>query len=138
MIQRYLFRILLVDDDALDASFVDRAFQDYRDNVLVRHVEGIDEAIAELSGNPFDIVILDINLNGQSGLDAIADLRARSKTTLLPVIVFTSSTSVDDVKKAFENGANAYVEKPLSIHGYRQFAAKFLGFWAELALIPAR
>lgn len=137
MSEPYLFRILLVDDDALDASFVIRAFQDYRENVSVRHVEDIEYALGELSENPYDIVILDINLNGVNGLDAIKPMRSLPKTTLLPIVVFTSSTSSDDIVNAYKKGANAYVEKPLSIHGYRQFAAKFLGFWAEIALIPA-
>ena len=137
MSERYLFRILLVDDDALDASFVMRAFHDYRENVAVRHVEDVEAALEELSDNPYDIVILDINLNGINGLDHIKFLRAQSKNALLPIVVFTSSTSSDDVTNAYLKGANAYVEKPLSIHGYRQFASKFLGFWAEIALIPA-
>ena len=132
-----LFRILLVDDDEVDAGFVMRAFQDFRERVMIDHVDEADAAIEALADRHFDVVILDINLNGANGLEMIQPIRALKKSPYIPIIMFTSSSSADDIRRAYANGANAYVEKPLSIQGYRQFAAKFLGFWAETALVPA-
>jgi CheY-like chemotaxis protein len=131
-----LFRVLLVDDDELDAKFLMRAFGEFSERVSVSHVESAVEAMAALAEDSFNIVLLDINLNGANGLDLIVQIRQTARTRLLPVVMFTSSNSKTDIECAYGNGANAYAEKPLSIQGYRQFAMKFLDFWSDIALVP--
>jgi CheY-like chemotaxis protein len=131
-----LFRVLLVDDDELDAKFLMRALGEFSERVSVTHVESADLALQALLDESFNIVLVDINLNGTNGLDLVLGIRRTVKTRLLPVMVFTSSGSKTDIEIAYGNGANAYAEKPLSIQGYRQFASKFLDFWSGIALIP--
>ncbi len=131
-----VFRVLLVDDDELDARFLMRAFGEFGERVSVTHVESAVHAMEALTSDRFSIVLLDINLDGTNGLELLSGLRQTAETRLLPVVMFTSSSSRADIEHAYGNGANAYVEKPLSIQGYRQFAIKFLDFWSNIALIP--
>jgi two-component system response regulator len=64
------------------------------------------------------LVLLDLKLPKFSGLEVLRRLRADQRTRYVPVVVLTSSSEQDDIKKSYDNGANAYVRKPID---YRQF-----------------
>ncbi len=59
-----------------------------------------------------DVVILDINLPRQSGIDICRELRASAKWATLPIIMLTARTSALDTIMGLETGADDYVAKP--------------------------
>ncbi len=59
-----------------------------------------------------DMVMLDINLPGRSGLDVLSDLKERSPD--LPVIMFTADDTAETAVKAMKIGADDYLTKPFS------------------------
>jgi two-component system, cell cycle response regulator DivK len=61
-----------------------------------------------------DLVIMDIQLPKQSGLEATRELRADPATARIPIIVITSFALAGDEEKAREAGAVAYLAKPYS------------------------
>jgi CheY-like chemotaxis protein len=63
-----------------------------------------------------DILIIDLNLPGMSGLEILRDFRKYCGD--IPVMVFTSSEAPGDVDKAFEAGANRYFHKPSKLHQF--------------------
>lgn len=76
------------------------------------------------SGEPFkqacreelpDLVLLDIMLPGESGLDILAEIRQNEKTARLPVIIMTAKTSEADIVKGLDAGADDYVRKPFGL-----------------------
>lgn len=64
--------------------------------------------------NP-DLVLLDIDLPGMNGFEALARLRETPKTSSLPVIAVSASALLPDVRKGFDAGFNHYVTKPFDI-----------------------
>jgi DNA-binding response OmpR family regulator len=61
------------------------------------------------------VVIMDINLPGMSGLDALRVLRASAETREIPVIALTAAASERDRKRGEEAGFYRYLTKPIKV-----------------------
>jgi len=73
-----------------------------------------------LAGAPeYDLVILDLNLPEEDGVDVLQRMRARNN--LVPILVLTARDGVEDRVRAFELGADDYVTKPFE---YCELAAR--------------
>ena len=62
---------------------------------------------------PPDLVLLDINMPGGTGINALRKLKASSKTSFIPVVVISGSVDPDMPAQALALGAAAYLVKPL-------------------------
>lgn len=62
-----------------------------------------------------DLVLLDIMLPGESGLDILKELRSQPATAGLPIIMLTARTSEYDVVTGLDAGADDYISKPFGI-----------------------
>lgn len=129
-------KLLVVDDDLIDAHFLMRAFTDVGGSLDIIHVTDSDVAAARLLAETFDYVLLDINMPGMNGIDLLRRIRTDARTAVLPVIMLTSSMNPSDVYTSYASGANAYTLKPSSVGGYRKFAEGFTRFWLDVAVQP--
>ncbi|MBM3554260.1 MAG: PAS domain S-box protein [Alphaproteobacteria bacterium] len=62
-----------------------------------------------------DLILLDVNLPGMSGLEAIKTLRAMPETAAIPVFALTAAATQDDVAAGAKAGFNRYVTKPIDM-----------------------
>ena len=129
-------KLIVVDDDPVDVRFVMRAFSDAGSPIEITHVADAEVASDRLDREAFDYILLDINMPGTNGMDLLKRLRGRTRTAVTPVIMLSSSSSMSDVNRAYENGANAYAVKPSTLSGYREFAEGFTRFWVDVAVSP--
>ncbi|WP_440983468.1 response regulator [Shinella sumterensis] len=128
--------MIVVDDDPVDVRFVLRAFSDAGSTLDITHVSDAKAASDRLDAEVFDYILLDINMPGTSGVDLLKRLRSQPRTAVTPVIMLSSSSSMTDINRAYENGANAYAVKPSTLRGYREFAEGFTRFWVDVAVSP--
>src|SRR6185437_289238 len=131
--------ILLTEDDENDVFLLKLAFDqaDIRNRLLVAR-DG-EEAINCLAGNgrfsnrsefPLPcLLILDLKMPRQTGLDVLRWLRQQPALSCLPVIVLSSSAHRYDVERAYQLGANAFVVKPAGNEERLQLAKMIKGFW---------
>jgi len=129
-------KLIVVDDDPLDVRFVLRAFSDAGSTLDITHVADAKAASDRLDAEVFDYILLDINMPGISGVDLLKRLRSQPRTAVTPVIMLSSSSSITDINRAYESGANAYAVKPSTLSGYREFAEGFTRFWVDVAVSP--
>ena len=100
-------RVLLVEDDVSvresTALLLERA------GFRVTSVADGGEALELLSGQRFDVVVLDILLPGMDGLEVCRELRRHSQ---MPIVMLTARADTSDVVAGLELGADDYVTKP--------------------------
>ena len=103
-------KLLVVEDNRETQLLIKVALRNEYD---VHIVNSADEAIVMLSKNHFELVLLDLNLNGQgNGKSILKNIREKMNNTELPVIITTAyDLSLED-KKYFEEHANGFVQKP--------------------------
>src|SRR6266851_3097326 len=87
-----LMRILVAEDDAPLAEFLNQRLQQERFTVQV--VSDGEEAQRLASDQVYDLVILDLNLPGAAGLDVLQEIR--SKKPDLPVVILTGSGMIEE------------------------------------------
>ena len=103
-------RILIVDDEpkirrALRTSLVLQGFE-------VGDARSGDEALEELRAEKYDLVLLDIKMPGESGLETCRIIRSSAE---IPIVVLTVKNAESDKVQALEAGADDYVTKPFSM-----------------------
>ena len=69
-----------------------------------------EEALRQIGGEQFDLVITDIKMSGMSGLDLLHELKAFDPS--LPIIVITAYGTVESAVQALRAGAYDYITKP--------------------------
>ncbi len=99
--------LLVVDDDARIRTLLVRFLTEagYR----VTAAASSTEARARLSGLTFDLLILDVMMPGETGIDLARDLRARSE---VPILMLTALGEAEDRIRGLETGVDDYMAKP--------------------------
>jgi CheY-like chemotaxis protein len=82
------------------------------------------------------LILLDLKLPRLHGLDVLKWIRQQPALHLLPVIVFSSSNNPQDVCRAYELRANAYLVKPSHTEGLVELVASLRGFWLGRNQLP--
>ena len=103
--------ILVVEDNLETQLIIKVALRD------IYHIElanNATDAISFLKDHSFDLVLLDINLNGEAdGKDVLSFLRKRYSKIELPVIVMTAYDLSDEDKTYFNENTNSFIPKPI-------------------------
>ncbi|HTV49892.1 MAG TPA: nitrogen regulation protein NR(I) [Steroidobacteraceae bacterium] len=104
-------RVWLVDDDASIRWVLERALRN--GGMLPRTFDAAEPALAALRSDSPDVLVTDIRMQGQSGLDLLK--RIRETRPALPVIVMTAYADLGNAVSAYESGAFEYLPKPFDI-----------------------
>jgi DNA-binding response OmpR family regulator len=100
--------ILVVEDEPLMADFIKRGLTAEGHVITVVH-DGHEGQAYAMAGN-YDIILLDIMLPGQSGLEVCESLRGAGVAT--PILMLTALDSVPDRVRGLKQGADDYLVKP--------------------------
>jgi two-component system response regulator CiaR len=100
-------KILLIEDDQNLADNVVGFLSDFADVDVVN--DGLDGEF-QAQEAPYDLLISDLMLPGENGLDIIANIRDQGIET--PVLILTAKSSLDDKIEGFNVGADDYLTKP--------------------------
>jgi CheY-like chemotaxis protein len=103
--------LLVVDDNELNRDMLSRRLE--HKGYRVRTASDGTSALDLIAAEPIDLVLLDIEMPGLSGLDVLREVRKTRTGLQLPILMATARTDSADVVSALEAGANDYVIKPL-------------------------
>ncbi len=84
--------------------------------------DGITVAVKE----PPDLVLMDLQLPGMDGVEALRLLRENPRTADIPVVAVTAQAMKQDRERALEAGFDGYVEKPISVRAFPDQVRSFL------------
>jgi len=102
--------ILIIDDDVDLASITKELLEDYE--YSVEWASSAEKAYDMMLDNNYKLIVLDINLPGDSGFDFCRELR---KSCTVPIIFVSSRTSETDRITGLDLGADDYLPKPYSL-----------------------
>jgi DNA-binding response OmpR family regulator len=102
--------LILICDDELPLRELIKAVLGDRYRYI--EAEDVHQAEAVLKHQNPEAIVLDIMLPGKSGIEFLADLRARGEALSIPVIVVSAWQSADDEQAALGAGADAFIGKP--------------------------
>jgi len=110
--------ILIVEDNEKNLKLV-------RDVLQVKGYQTLEAGTAEdgirlAAERRPDLVLMDIQLPGMNGIDALKALRAEPSTAAIPVIALTASVMQQDRQEIMRAGFDAFIEKPINL---REFLA---------------
>lgn len=103
-------RILIVDDDEDLARIMAEMLENYGYRAAI--AKNGDEAFNQLSDNIWHLILLDINLPGETGFELCRELR---KVSTVPIIFASARTSETDRITGFDIGGDDYLPKPYSM-----------------------
>jgi len=104
--------ILIADDDELIADLATQALLDA--GHACGWVTSADAALQLLERKRPDLMLLDHDMPGMSGVTLLRKLRVSERFYDLPVIMFTAMRGADDEAQAIYAGANDFIRKPLN------------------------
>jgi len=111
--------VLLVEDNPGDAALIDRYVRELSDGALARpavtHVESLPAAVDRLSGESFDVVLLDLGLPDSNGIETLERLQNHIETneglSSVAIVVLTGLNDNETAVEAIQRGAQDYLVK---------------------------
>ncbi len=110
-----LINILLADDDEDDRVFFKDAFDEIKIKTRVTLVNDGVELMNHLTqnGHPLPhILFLDLNMPRKSGIECLQEIRQNEHLKDIPIAIYSTSSSEEDIEDTFVRGANVYIKKP--------------------------
>ena len=104
-------RLLLVEDDPILGDAIKTGLG--QDGYNVDWISDGVQASQALRTEPFDLLVLDLNLPGKPGLSVLKELR--NKSDPLPVLILTANDSIEDRVSGLDAGADDYLTKPFEL-----------------------
>jgi two-component system cell cycle response regulator DivK len=103
--------IMVVEDNPTNMKLVHMVLA--RGGYSVREATGAEEAIIAIRADPPDLVLMDVQLPGMDGFEAMAMLKADPSTAAIPVVALTAFAMHGDEEKILAAGFDAYMAKPI-------------------------
>lgn len=117
-------KILIIEDNTMNMKL----FHDLLDAHGFQIIEATDGLqVVELARKMRpDLILMDIQLPEESGVDVIKKLKAESDIKAIPIIAVTAFAMKDNEDEVLAAGCDAYVAKPISIEPFLETVNRFL------------
>jgi CheY-like chemotaxis protein len=134
-------KIIIADDDIDDRDLVERAFSKLglKDRLhFVVDGEDLMSFLNEQKGTiGSSIIFLDLNMPRKDGREALREIKTNLALKKIPVIVFTTSRSKEDIESSYATGANCFISKSNTFPDLVHMLKNAVDFWFETATLPS-
>ncbi len=119
------FRVLVVDDNLINNELVRFVLEagGFEVDVAVDAAR----ALELLAVQPPDLVLMDIQMPGMSGLELTRRLKSDAATRPIPVVAFTAYAMKGDEARLRDAGCDGYISKPIDVATFAQSVRRHLG-----------
>jgi DNA-binding response OmpR family regulator len=104
--------ILVIDDDIGVRGLINEILED---KYSVFQAENGETGIEKVKSHQPDLVLLDVKMPGKDGFQVCKELKENSQTSQTPIIFLTASSETQNLVRAFQLGADDFIEKPFQI-----------------------
>ena len=106
--------VAFTDDDEDDYLIYSEAIRSISANIQLVYLNSCDALLQYLQQHTPDLLFLDINLGGLSGVDCIKHIRSSHTSEQLPIVIQSTEASQSVIDECMNQGANHYLAKPKS------------------------
>ncbi|MBF0590020.1 MAG: response regulator, partial [Magnetococcales bacterium] len=104
-------RVLLAEDNEINQQVACELLEQVHVRVTIAH--NGHEAVQKVSNEPFDAVLMDVQMPGMDGLQATRTIRQAAHLEALPIIAMTANAMSDDRQQCLQAGMNDHIPKPV-------------------------
>jgi signal transduction histidine kinase/ActR/RegA family two-component response regulator len=123
-------QILAVDDNAVNLMVLDQLLSSFGHEVA--KASGGAEALAAMAERPFDLVLMDIQMPGMTGVEALQKLRAaEGPNRTAPVVALTADVTSGGRRRYLDLGFTEHSPKPIQIHELMESIARAMAAGPE-------
>lgn len=133
--------ILIADDDLDDRAWIEQAFIESGVKTQLYYVQDGNELLQYLHKQgrfsspgvapPPDLILLDLNMPGKDGRQALVELKAEPDIRRIPVVVLTVSTDEQDIRHTYDHGGAGFIIKPDKFDGMVEVVKVLNQYWFE-------
>lgn len=137
--------ILMADDDPDDRMLMKEALEENKLPNTINFVENGAELMdylynkgrySTVKPNRPGLIFLDLNMPKVDGREALKLIKADPKLKRIPVVVFTTSTSDEDILKTYDLGVNSYISKPSRFTDLVKVTREIGVYWFGIVELP--
>ena len=104
-----MLKVLIADDHAIVRKGLKEILREASEQTTVGEASNGDEALAQVEAKPWDVVVLDITMPGQNGLEVLKQLKRTHPH--LPVLMLSMHSGYHYVMGSLKAGASGYLNK---------------------------
>lgn len=143
--RREAAEILLVEDSLADIALVQQVLKligrphhlhvarDGYEGIAMLRRQGAHVGLPEP-----DLVLLDLNMPGKDGREALAEIKSDPKLNHIPVVVLSTSHAERDVLACYHLQANCYLQKPVHFDAFVTLIRAVQDFWFGRVALPSQ
>ena len=118
-------KALIIDDSATMRKILKDALSKVAD-FDISDAENCDEGLVKLTTESFNLILLDWNMPGMSGIDFTKKVRSIPSLAKIPIVMITSNAEKQHVLSAVMAGVNDYMVKPFKAEMFNEKISKVL------------
>lgn len=144
--RRRTMTILLVEDDPDDRLLAKEALEESSVLSDLRCVENGEELMDYLyrrgqygqqaSAPRPALILLDLNLPKKDGRQVLNEIKADPDLRRIPIVVFTTSKTYEDIKTSYDEGANSFITKPMTFESLVEVMETLSNYWFGIVELP--
>ena len=118
-------KVLIADDDKELCQLLSAVLRSQGHEVVFAFDAA--QALTVAKDNSPDVIVLDINMPGGTGVGALEKLKINMKTSMIPVLVITASANVKHSATVKQIGAAEFMQKPLDVEAFCEALHRITG-----------
>ena len=136
------YEILVVEDNTGDQLLIKKGFNSSGLSHRLHWANDGVDALAFLDKSKKydhpkpDLIIMDLNLTRKDGREVLDEVKKDPELKKIPVVVFSTSGTDQDVSECYALGANAFLTKPVDLKEFLDCIRTIGHFWLEKACLP--
>ena len=111
--------LLYVEDNPANLNLVKQIIARHPDMRLLSAVDGSSGIEIARASQP-DVILMDINMTGMNGYEALEILKSDPTTAHIPVLALTANAMPHDIRKGMEAGFFRYITKPIMVNEFME------------------
>lgn len=128
-------KILLIEDDEIERMKFARVTSKLGNHSIVEAENG-EKALELLDQIELpNLIVLDLNMPKVNGIEFLGILKSNKVLEYIPIVVMSTSSNYNDIKRCYEIGASGYMTKPLHYDKYKKKISSLIAYWTDNELI---